>query len=411
MNVFLFSPPLPSIKGGKYYNTKNYIAGKDHPSTLEGNISNHEVAVMANSLNPSSTTSLPVYLTTPPLTPPRDKSLNEPPTNGNRNNVADCAHPKKDNFTTTSRPNDSKTVPLTNNVARFSEGSRQNGNPMYVASSYGDSEPPALIIVRGEGVGLRRSQEPEKGEKRECSAGDEDHFQESAWKHQRNAEKEETATVHSHHNAVASSTLQENCSISSSEDEEVEEMDLVLVEEEDEQEDSGKPRTEIRSVEAESSTSTFPQSTITSDNAGNAAIAPTQASCTTNRENDLSKTERLPAASRSPQVAHTTSNHVNSSNSGQDHHMRTTHVTIPAISMDVSGGNTKAVVRGEASQNGGDRFSGDVGKEKSKALSMVCIRQATKVKQVFTTIQETANRMGRDVAEQVQELIHAVMVR
>jgi hypothetical protein len=45
-----------------------------------------------------------------------------------------------------------------------------------------------------------------------------------------------------------------------------------------------------------------------------------------------------------------------------------------------------------------------------RTVYMTNAKQAAKVKQFFTTLQQHANKLGSEVAEQVQELIHALMV-
>ena len=277
-----------------------------------------------------------------------------------------------------------------------------------------DTEPPALVIMMDDGTpAMQKNKEDENREKREYAEAEKDHFQEIAWKNPRKVSEMTPGKVRSgiaiSHNVAASSTFRDD-DHTSSEEEEVEEMDLLLVEEEEEEKEASEIlNTVVRSVEAESSTSSFPQSTsITSESVGDMANISSPASCTTNRETDSLKTERIHASSRSPQIAHTTSNHVNiSSSSGgsNDHLMRANHATLPVVSA-VAGGGVGETASKETSQNGGDRFSGDLRDEKNKVYA----HQAAKVKQVFTTIQDYANRMGRDVAEQVQELIHAVMV-
>ena len=353
-------------------------------------------------------------LTTPPLTPPQDNTLNLPPMNGNRNNMADCAHPKAENFKTISKEIDSKVIPVSDQVAQLPEASMHNGDHVFVSASHADMEPPALIIVEDD----EGPEKQEEEKRKDCVSAEENQLQasveQSAWKERNTVtspEKGESGAVCS--NGVETISTGREEYHTSSEEEEMEEIDLVLVEGAEEEEERGKANgthlenhVMVGSVEAKGSTSNcFPQSTISSNNVGVIPNASKPALPISNREIDSSKTVRPSASVSPPQEAYAVNSYVFHSNN-KGHFVKTPQANVPVIS--ASGGG-EAVAR-EVSQNGRDKFSRDGRRERSKGSPLVCSHQAAKVKQVFTTMQQYANNMGRDVAEQVQELIHAVMV-
>lgn len=365
-------------------------------------------------LDSTSVTTLPVNLTTPPLTPPREHSVSEPPMNVNRNNVADSVHAKTTRFSATVREG----AVIGNGIAedRYSEGHRLNGGPAFVPSHV-NTEPPALVVMTDEEPqeDAVEQQGVEIGEESQVTAVAEDgsqvpgenQAQEVPWTNSQREARGEAAPVKvggSSQSLVASSTEEGH---TSSEDEEIEEMDLVLVEEGEEEEEGrskdkeaqlGKRSSGVTSMEAESSTLNYPQSTVSSENGRVAMTARTPTSTQEMNSHVTAAAEGASTGSRHPEMAHTTNNFVKTG-LGEHERLRSNHhgsMTPPASS---------------TSQNDGGRH-GENGKKENGSLSdTVCSRRAAKVKQFFSTIQQCANGLGRDVAEQVQELIHAVMVR
>ena len=400
--------------------------------------SNHRVACSNGRKDEPNEPALHANLATPPLTPPREVPLKEPPVNVNRNNVSDSAHVKASQFSTTVRQGGV----VSNGIVSGDHSHRQNGIPGYVPASHGvDSEPPALV------VGMNDDSQEEHKDQEGVAYGKEadvilrkepqSHSQDrTAW-----STVEKTGSKGSRRVKEQGDYSSADGDAISGDDEDVEGMDLVLVEEDTDEDkatlaDSQHGRQSngrvVKTMEAESSTSSsYPQPSSTPNENGRiVALLPAGGTAGTlpfSREGSSGKREgehvSTGGGGHSDDLAHEARNF---SRSGVGYSNEVDHRSTNGIANHQGGIISSGCADKEASaaipatttgqqlgshNNGGSKGDGDGKGEGVVGMEEVYSRKVAKVKQFFSTIQHCANNMGVDVGEQVQELIHAVLVR
>ncbi len=345
-------------------------------------------------------TGLPVNLTTPPLTPPRENLSGEVPVNVNRNNVSDSVHVKATQFSASVRQGAIIGAKESERGKTYSEvsHSRVNGGSGFAASHAVDSEPPALVIV----TNSEAEEEPlvaDQSNNMEEASMTESRQGAAAWKNGRSVED---------FSLGKSRAVEQDKAISDEDDEEeVEDMELVLVEEDDQGMEEKSRHVvaagidkraisgSVKSMEAESST--------TGENGHMGPMGATHTgSVPSTRERANSPgavNSGMSTVTSCPDEVHTSVNFAKT-------------VTSRNGVVSSASDDREAVLMRQSSpaRNGGNR-GGEDGKNNNVIVSdIACSKRAAKVKQFFSTIQQCANGLGRDVAEQVQELIHAVLV-
>ena len=375
-------------------------------------------------------TSLHVDLTTPPLTP---RDSNEDPSllveaseqmNGNRNNVSDSVHASSSNFKSTRKSPilmstiSNKVKEQHHQVGKPMEEFKQNGSPAC------STEPPALVIVENfdEDIADPSSTEGRLPNQHENSSD-----------HARSNGLEMSKQEHSADSTVSPSREegdleQSSCTTTlrvvgkmqnsgeegregSDEFEDVEDMELILVEEEEEEEE--KRRRETKSLQSSGTSrevlveSSATVSSSMQEVVGNANKSVKVTESSRNESSNRGGGEGrgvtiMKVNGRSAgQVVSTAGGDKRESSGERVKNGHSSHsVNEPAVEFRRSA---------DSNNNGQSRESGK-DSAKTPSSSVMNVKQAAKVKQFFTTIQQHGNKVGREVAEQVQELIHALMV-
>ena len=377
---------------------------------------------------------VPGELTTPPLTPPREHPqmmVTSEAVNGNRNNVSDSAHASSAHFKST------KPVGVASNDAvtrqQFDEGSpEEDGHSVHVLTRM-EAKPPALVVIsdnanskQAEGEREReREEEGGRGGREEVTpTGNRDHREEhpDAYRVTREVGSDQNAYISSgniaENGCCDASSLQSTTVTSASNggggggadddamnsDEDVEGMDLVLVEEgEEEEEEEGRGREEqqrnrtIHTTSAHTNVKTVGLEEVHAH--GDPHVS---------RRGSPSTRGSDAGSQKGHHHHHNHHHHRPASINGREERPRNGHTSTSSTSAQ----GKKYISAESPSQGGNDGFhmrnkgEGNGG----RVVAMTNAKQAAKVKQFFTTIQQHGNKLGSEVAEQVQELIHALMV-
>lgn len=380
-------------------------------------------------------TTFPGDLTTPPLTPPGPREEGEvtsEPVNGNRNNVSDSVHAKSVNLKARKTHDLGLTGPNGVTRQRLAESPcerAENTNHMHAAAGSRAEvhvQPPALVIIGNGGK--------EEGEvQREMAAGE------------NTPEELERNVLHSNgepvpsqypnaysssnhggggggssdgggggeHGSVQSMKVTSagdgGESVSSEDEEEVEDIELVLVEDEEGAEEVRR-RDHLSKRLLDSDFAKQSSDDVTGLARGmnqqqqqqqqqqqESAMARRNGSSTGKGANMVSHRQRHHQLESRKEVAR--NGHVPSAA------IHSLHKNHTPLEYQVSRSTNNGFHGGGGGGGGGGRKESGTGKSAS-----VTSKQAAKVKQVFTTIQQHGNKLGSEVAEQVQELIHALVV-
>ena len=354
---------------------------------------------------------VPGLLSTPPLTPPQQEavgrqqqgqlqeeldSVSSPdpspllviaePMNGNRNNVADSVHANSASFKSTTGhhhhavlsnglPGKQQPPSDIEGPKIRSGGVQGRGSP---AQSRLDLEPPALVVIdRGEG----RREEREKEERMDIAASSASPV-----------DKQDSSRDREKFPRDKAGSLQSTVVTSVAEGRSLERRDSGRGEDDDD--DDEDIDIDLVVVEDEEEAGLIQQATPTEGAASSKSSSPSSHS-QHSRDGEGTASQRhvrtAPSHHTRPAVNGTSErlakNHQN-------------HAVSPGVTLE----------RKELASSGG--FHHDRGKKEGEGRTGGgnSNKQASKVKQFFTTIQQHANKLGSEVAEQVQELIHALVV-
>ncbi len=341
-------------------------------------------------------TGLPGNLTTPPLTPPREERsqplmATSEPINGNRNNVSDSVHANSASFKATVNVGVSNGV--TSREQETEALDRLDTSSVTDSPSNLDAEPPALVIIsdmedekeEGEEEAMDVSSEPTKPEEQFLSAEP----SQCNGKTPPNkvymkvssggggGGKEEGAVTGSLQSTKVTSAGKD--AVSSGE-EELEEVDL--------EQDADKNMTQHGNFLKR-------PAHITTNNSANIPHPHSNASPADTKVDSPTKSASLP----SHRAYHPTAVNVMKKHSKNGHTPSSVYAT------------ERKLREVKARESGGFQDHNRRETDVESAAPVTNVKQAAKVKQFFTTIQQHGNKLGSEVAEQVQELIHALMVR
>jgi len=399
---------------------------------------NYRVACSNGRNDESNEPPLHANLATPPLTPPREVPLKEPPVNVNRNNVSDSVHVKVSRFSATMRQGGV----VSNGIASGDhlKGHRQNGIPGHLPPHRGmDSEPPALV------TGMNEESQEEVHEGQEGVAYSKEASEISRKEplsHSR--ERNEWSEVekidgrgarHVKEQTGYSSADGDNVSV---DDDEVEEMDLVLVEDDVDEGKAVLAGTQhvrqgnemgVKMMEAESSTSSspssYPQSSSTIPNENGHVVPPPPAAAGSAGTLPFSREGSSGAGKRDGEQVSIGIGHSDEAvrearkfpRSGASYPGEVDRPNANGFANHQGGGVVSSVGANKETlavavtttghqleshnNNGGSKEDGNEKGEGAAGMGEACSRRAAKVKQFFSTIQQCANGLGREVAEQV----------
>lgn len=343
--------------------------------------------------------------TTPPLTPPREQlqplppitsdPINGNPINGNRNNLSDSVHANSANFKTTKQLDAGASIPKDVLRKQLTGELERTNSPVRIPPSRMEATPPALVVISDNNEkrgGVREDQEvTEASPRKKVEEQDKPEFQDgreatpprthspyanAEYSSHREKGRREFGSLQSMQVTSAGGSGHGR-EPSSSEEEEMEDVELVLVEEEEEE---------------RGETPQQKDSMMGSKPAGSPVVGGV-------REGFVGVSQHRVLHQHQPPNAVVMN--------GSKEHTRNGHST-------ASDGQLGKIPSPEVENpsQGGDRFHrrnrGEGGVVRT--VHMTNAKQAAKVKQFFTTIQQHGNKLGSEVAEQVQELIHAVMV-
>ena len=311
---------------------------------------------------------LPADIKTPPLAP---SQVSSEPVNGNRNNLSDNARAYSANFKSSLKALDvgwtiSDKISVQHSQNASKDMKYNGGSPGHLSRT--DVVPPALVIIEDR----KESQDnldPNTNEK--LSKNIVSSLQNNGIDHQHISVNEEQNGPLQSTKVTSANSRRKASDPASSEDEEVEEMDLVLVEDEEEPENL--------------TGSSYSRSTAAVRDAGSTVsnVSAGKMDGPLNKSADATINKVGTRSVFSAAANSFNKEHRNNPSSGDG---------IGVTAQDNEG------------------FSEGNGRKSQKAASVISVKQAAKVKQFFTTIQQCGNKMGSEVAEQVQELIHALMV-
>ncbi len=389
--------------------------------------------------NEADRNALSFELTTPPHTPPHDQSpmatttrsttTTTEPVNGNRNNLSDSA------LASFKDARNHQEIVSTSGGIRVQKQQRDESKYSSRGYSRVDSEPPALVIV-DDSAESQNLQEPRETSSVNKSRGEQDSTEGSHRSSGTDSGPIQVQKGHVMTDRVSSHSTKMNSPVgqegsgslvqkltpvdgqrdihqshhednpSSSESEEMEEMDLVLVEDESEIAEMERQknnsdeisRSAFRSNQSSDAIiTTVPPRLASGGGAGGGA-----GGGGTSAGSNVTKKGNLIASKGHHHHQHSAQTQTDISRvNGEKEQMRK---ILPPTSQGRVVASTTA-----ASERSG-RFASER-KSKNGAASFVNVKQAAKVKQFFTTIQQHGNKISTEVAEQVQELIHALMVR
>lgn len=338
-------------------------------------------------------------LATPPLTPPQSERDEAPsprplmisePVNGNRNNVSDSAHANSASFMSTTGHVISNGVPR--KQSPLDEGVKIRASPVLTqtqsraspvhAQSRLNVEPPALVVIgkggRGEEDGEERMAVSPSGSPVEENGSirglDEASNREASLSSKPYASDRGGSLQSMVVTSVGDGVGHEDPeSGRGEEDDDDVDLDLVVVEDEE------MPLQE-------------PPKRVT----------PSNLSSQSQQTEPRSMSQHISRARDTEPVGST----------GAETHRGPLPATVNGTSEHLIKNHTpssKSAGLKEASNRGfHDRNRNDV--ELVRSAGVTNVKQAAKVKQFFTTIQQHGNKLGNEVAEQVQELIHALVV-
>lgn len=346
-----------------------------------------------NSSSVDMTTGLPGELTTPPLTPPREPP---PPTsepiNGNRNNVSDSVHANSANYKTTKQLDPEAGADVATDVIRkhLTKASEELTNSqVHTPSPKMEKTPPALVVISdrkggtGEEVGSSPGKcdpvmdKPEAFQDNREATPPESRSPYVSTEYMSGTGKGEVGSLQSMQVTSASVGSHGRDGFSSGE-EEMEDVELVLVEDGEE----GREGSRQKGNTAEGSKPIGGDDTGSRDARGGMR--------------ETVGVSRHIGHHRPPDVAVVMNGRKEQSQNGHG-----------------SNGGKKSSPELESPSQGSDGFHRRDKEEMGvvRAMHTTNAKQAAKVKQFFNTIQQHGNKLGSEVAEQVQELIHALMVR
>ena len=303
------------------------------------------------------------------------------PVNGNRNNVSDSALANSASFKATKGVD--MNVGVSNGILRKQDAGIQErldaSRNATNSSSNLDTEPPDLVIISDMDDDKEEEVMPEPTEPDK---------QVSLEQSQSNGEMTSNQKVYAHvisADAVdgrsPSNSLQSAAVTSAGKDaassgeDEVEDVDLELIEEDTE------PNSTDQAISSSHANSSNPTNSHPSASAVDA------------KDSSVKKTRLLGHPS-----------HHQSAASPSKKHSRNGHTPSHVYAME-----RKSAMK-DHREGGGSQEHNRREVDSEGTAPVTNVKQASKVKQFFTTIQQHANKLGSEVAEQVQELIHALMV-
>lgn len=343
---------------------------------------------------------LPGDLTTPPLTPPPTSE----PMNGNRNNVSDSVHANSANFkttTTTAAKHSNSGVGVAKDTFRkqlveaASEELLKSSSPIHTPQRM-EATPPALVVIETAQDGKMLPGREGHAPSHEHGKGVEDSREAMPPSLYSGAGDKGQGARDSLQSMQVTSAGSEVSNASSSEDE-MEELELVLVEEDGEplhSKDSGA------TGKASHSPSTDLQASMDSPRDSSVGVSSSHRGPPNQQSTKSTNTSSLgaPHRGRRPSPAPLLVNGRGKEPARNGHTPGNEH------------GKMLSPEHRTPSQDGGGGGGGGEGRNGRESSRIASAKQAAKVKQFFTTIQHHGNKLGCEVAEQVQELIHALMV-
>lgn len=387
---------------------------------------------------------VPGELTTPPLTPPREHAqimVTSEPVNGNRNNVSDSVHASSAHFKSTKTMDSGVGVAATNDAIAARQqlvdevSPEEDSHSVHVLTRM-EAKPPALVVISGRANDKQvEGEEGEGGGQRGevTSPGNRDHRGEHTEEYQVTGEvvvADQNAYVSSGVVAekgygegrgnAGSGSLQSTTvtsagngggvddAVTSDDDEEdVEGMDLVLVEEgEEEGEGEGEDKQQNRAIH----TTSIHAPRGNAKTVGSEELRTREDPHASRRESPSNRASD--AGSHNGHHHHHHHHHRPAGMNGSEERPRNDHTSSASISTQGKkyASSPSAESPSQGGSNDGFHMRNNGEGNGGRLVAMTNAKQAAKVKQFFTTIQQHGNALGSEVAEQVQELIHALMV-